>query len=91
MLLQNVLDIAIPAITFFLMTLVGMDLTAQGLPLPGLDVNAALRSILEGTATETGERFFQALVKNLAKVLNGVKLLMEEHYEQSSESKSCST
>jgi PAS domain S-box-containing protein len=34
-----------------------------------LDADAALRSILEGTATETGERFFAALVENLAKVL----------------------
>jgi len=35
-----------------------------------LDVDAALRTILEGTATETGERFFTALVENLAKALN---------------------
>ena len=31
-------------------------------PLRDLDEDAALRSILEGTATETGERFFAALV-----------------------------
>jgi PAS domain S-box-containing protein len=30
---------------------------------------AALRAIVEGTATETGERFFEALVENLARVL----------------------
>lgn len=35
-----------------------------------LDEDAALRTILEGTATETGERFFAALVENLAKALN---------------------
>jgi len=29
-------------------------------PLRDLDEDAALRSILEGTATETGERFFAA-------------------------------
>lgn len=39
------------------------------LPLRGLDEDAALRTILEGTSTETGERFFQALVQNLAKAL----------------------
>jgi len=38
-------------------------------PLRDLDEEAALRSILEGTATETGERFFAALVENLAKAL----------------------
>lgn len=32
----------------------------------GIDETAALRSIVEGTATETGERFFAALVENLA-------------------------
>ena len=36
------------------------------LPLQGLDEDAALRTILEGTATATGERFFAALVENLA-------------------------
>ncbi|HXV78921.1 MAG TPA: sigma 54-interacting transcriptional regulator [Candidatus Binatia bacterium] len=34
-----------------------------------LNEEAALRSILEGTANETGERFFAALVENLAKSL----------------------
>ena len=38
-------------------------------PLGGLDEGAALRSILEGTANETGERFFAALVENLASAL----------------------
>jgi len=33
------------------------------------DENAMLRQILEGTAQETGERFFAALVENLAKAL----------------------
>lgn len=38
-------------------------------PLGGLDEEAALRTILEGTANETGERFFAALVENLAQAL----------------------
>ena len=41
----------------------------DGLPFHDLDVDVSLRSILEGTATETGERFFAALVQNLAKAL----------------------
>jgi PAS domain S-box-containing protein len=39
-------------------------------PLAGLDEAVALRRILEGTANETGERFFGALVENLAKALS---------------------
>src|SRR5262249_43189782 len=39
------------------------------IPLLDLDDDAALRTILEGTATQTGERFFYALVENLAKAL----------------------
>ena len=38
-------------------------------PLGGLDEDSALRTILEGTANETGERFFAALVENLARAL----------------------
>ena len=40
-------------------------------PNPGAwgDEQAALRMILEGTASETGERFFMALVENLARAL----------------------
>jgi PAS domain S-box-containing protein len=38
-------------------------------PLHGLDETAALRSIMEGTATHTGDRFFQTLVESLARVL----------------------
>jgi hypothetical protein len=45
-----------------------MDASKQS-PLGGLDEEAALRTILEGTANETGEGFFAALVENLAKVL----------------------
>jgi PAS domain S-box-containing protein len=35
-----------------------------------LDEDAALRMLLEGTATTTGEHFFSALVENLSKALN---------------------
>ena len=45
------------------------EVGSTNLPLQGLDEQAALRTILEGTATETGERFFSALVQNLAKAL----------------------
>jgi PAS domain S-box-containing protein len=38
-------------------------------PLYTLNEDAALRAILEGTATETGDGFFAALVENLAKTL----------------------
>jgi hypothetical protein len=38
-------------------------------PLHGLDESAALRSIVEGTATDTGDRFFQSPVESLARVL----------------------
>lgn len=43
---------------------------AHSMPLRITDENTALRIILEGTATVTGEGFFDALVVNLAKVLN---------------------
>jgi GAF domain-containing protein len=39
-------------------------------PLHGLDESTALRSIVEGTATATGARFFATLVESLARVLN---------------------
>jgi PAS domain S-box-containing protein len=39
-------------------------------PFDELDEETALRIIAEGTASETGERFFAALVENLAKALN---------------------
>jgi PAS domain S-box-containing protein len=43
--------------------------TSTPFPSRDLDEDVALRTILEGTATETGERFFAALVENLAKLL----------------------
>jgi PAS domain S-box-containing protein len=51
--------------------------------LGGLDEGAALRSILEGTAKETGERFFAALVENLAKALKTHGAWVTEYFEES--------
>ena len=51
--------------------------------LQDLDEDAALRAILEGTATETGERFFAALVENLAKAMNTYGAWVTEYIEES--------
>ncbi len=47
-----------------------------------VDEDAALRAILEGTATETGERFFAALVKSLAQALNTHGAWVTEYLEE---------
>ncbi|TFG77167.1 MAG: sigma-54-dependent Fis family transcriptional regulator [Thermodesulfobacteriales bacterium] len=47
-----------------------------------IDENAALLMILEGTATETGEAFFKALVENLAKALNMKGAWVTEYLEK---------
>ena len=62
----------------------GADIVEKNkqLPLRDLDEDAALRSILEGTATETGERFFSALVENLAKALNTQGAWVAEYIEE---------
>ena len=52
------------------------------LPLHDVDVDAALRTIVEGTATETGERFFAALVQNLAQALNTHGAWVTEYIEE---------
>lgn len=52
------------------------------LPVRGLDEEAALRTILEGTATETGERFFQALVQNLSKALGTHGAWVTEYFPE---------
>jgi len=49
----------------------------------GLDEDAAVRAILEGTATETGERFFAALVENLAKALHTYSSWVTEYIPES--------
>lgn len=48
-----------------------------------LDQDAALRTILEGTATETGEKFFRALVQNLAKALGTHGAWVTEYLSES--------
>lgn len=50
-------------------------------PLHVLDEEAALRTILEGTATATGQQFFAALVQNLAKALNTHGAWVTEYLE----------
>ena len=52
-------------------------------PLQDIDVDAALRTILEGTATQTGTEFFQALVKNLARALNTHGAWVTEYFPES--------
>jgi PAS domain S-box-containing protein len=52
-------------------------------PLQVGDENAALRSILEGTASETGEQFFTALVKHLAAALSTQGAWVTEYLEES--------
>ena len=52
------------------------------LPLRGLETDAALRAILQGTAMETGERFFSALVHNLAKALNTHGAWVTEYFPE---------
>jgi len=47
------------------------------------DENSALRTIFEGTAAVTGGRFFDALVINLAKVLNTHSAWVTEYLEDS--------
>jgi PAS domain S-box-containing protein len=49
----------------------------------GLDEDATVRAILEGTATETGERFFAALVENLSGALNTYSSWVTEYIEES--------
>jgi PAS domain S-box-containing protein len=50
--------------------------------LPDLKEDAALRIILEGTATATGEQFFVALVRNLCRALNTHGAWVTEYLEE---------
>lgn len=52
-------------------------------PLQKVDEETALRTIVEGTASETGERFFAVLVKNLAKALRTHGAWVTEYREES--------
>jgi PAS domain S-box-containing protein len=56
--------------------------TSDRLFLRELDEDAALRTILEGTATETGEKFFAALVENLARALSTQGAWVTEYIEE---------
>ena len=52
-------------------------------PFTNLDEETALRTILEGTATETGEGFFKALVEKLAKALHTHAAWVTEYFPES--------
>ena len=51
-------------------------------PLQDLETDTALRAILEGTATETGQQFFSALVQNLAKALGTHGAWVTEYFPE---------
>ena len=51
-------------------------------PLQDLETDAALRAILEGTATETGQQFFAALVQNLGKTLGTHGAWVTEYFPE---------
>ncbi len=52
-------------------------------PLQGLEEDVVLRTLVEGTAGETGERFFAALVQSLARALNTQDAWVTEYLEES--------
>ena len=54
----------------------------EGSPLQKIDLDAALRTILEGTATATGAEFFRALVKNLAEALGTHGAWVTEYFPE---------
>ena len=51
-------------------------------PLQDLETDVALRAILQGTATETGQGFFAALVQNLAKALGTHGAWVTEYFPE---------
>jgi PAS domain S-box-containing protein len=51
-------------------------------PLQDLETDSALRAILEGTATETGQQFFAALVQNLGKTLGTHGAWVTEYFPE---------
>lgn len=50
-------------------------------PLRDFDADTALRTIMEGTASETGEEFFAALVKNVARTMKTPGAWVTEYLE----------
>jgi len=61
----------------------GIMAVEHALTFRGLDEDATVRAIFEGTATETGERFFAALVESLAKALDTYSSWVTEYIEES--------
>jgi PAS domain-containing protein len=59
-----------------------METADQGIAARIADENTALRIILEGTATVTGELFFEALVVSLSKVLNTHSAWVTEYLDE---------
>jgi PAS domain S-box-containing protein len=56
--------------------------TDSSRPLQDLETDQALRAILQGTATETGHRFFAALVQNLANALGTHGAWVTEYFPE---------
>ncbi|MCC6233044.1 MAG: sigma 54-interacting transcriptional regulator [Verrucomicrobiales bacterium] len=52
----------------------------SGIQLPGLNEEAALRLVVEGTVAETGVEFFRALVRNLAMAMNTAGAWVTEYF-----------
>ena len=57
-------------------------MTDHPAPLANLETDAALRAVLEGTATDTGEQFFASLVRNLAKALGTHGAWVTEYFPE---------
>ncbi|MFI5323239.1 MAG: hypothetical protein ACHQ6U_06855 [Thermodesulfobacteriota bacterium] len=57
-------------------------MTKQRIPFNTAEENEAIRSILKGTSTETGEAFFASLVENLSKVLHTHGAWVTEYLEE---------
>ena len=55
-------------------------------PLQDLETDEALRAILQGTATETGQGFFAALVQNLSKALGTHGAWVTEYFPETAPS-----
>ncbi len=56
--------------------------SGRSAPLQDIEADVALRAILEGTATETGQQFFAALVQNLAKALGTHGAWVTEYFPE---------
>ena len=54
----------------------------QAIPRRPIDENAALRAVVQGTAGETGQAFYGALVENLARALGMCGAWVTEYFEE---------